>query len=129
VLESLAGRLKRRGLIILISDFFDDANALMRAVGILRRKGHELLVFQLWDRDELEFPFSRWSRFENLEQDEDHLMLDPVVVRQSYLKVLAEFRQTLKTNMLKSEVDVVEMTTDQPHAIALKEYLALRMRR
>jgi hypothetical protein len=88
-----------------------------------------MIVFQLWDRDELEFPFSRWSRFENLENMEDHLMLDPVVIRQSYLKVLAEFRQTLKNNMLKSEVDVVEMQTDQAHAIALKEYLSLRMRR
>jgi len=129
VLESLAARLKRRGLLILISDFFDDVPALMRAVGILRRKGHELLVFQLWDRDELEFPFSKWSRFENLENLEDNLMLDPAVIRQSYLKVLAEFRQNLRDGLLKHEVDVVEMQTDQPHALALKEYLTLRMRR
>ncbi len=129
VLESLAGQLKRRGLIILISDFFDDLQALMRAVAVLRRKGHELLVMQLWDRDELEFPFSKWSRFENLEQLDDHLMLDPAVVRQGYLKVLGEFRQGLKDGLLKHEVDVVEMRTDKPHAHALKEYLTLRMRR
>ena len=129
VLESLASRLKRRGVLILISDCFDDLPSLMRAVGVLRKKGHELIIFQLWDRDELEFPFSKWSRFENTENLEDHLMLEPAAVRASYLKVLAEFRQGLKEGMLKNEVDVVEMQTDQPHAIALKEYLTLRMRR
>ena len=129
VLESLAGRLKRRGLLILISDCVDDVPARLKAVGVLRKKGHEQLVFQLWDRDELEFPFSRWSRFENLEQLDDHLMLDPAVVRQNYLKVLAEFRQSLTEGLRRHEVDLVSMTTDQPHAVALKEYLALRMKR
>lgn len=129
VLESLAGRLKRRGLLILISDLFDDPAALLKATAVLRKKGHELLVFQLFDRDELEFPFSRWARFENLEVLDDHLMLDPVVVRQSYLKVLAEFREAVTTGLRKNEVDLVPMVTDEPHAVALKQYLALRMRR
>ena len=129
VLESLAGRLKRRGLIILISDLFDDVPALLKAVGVLRKKGHELMAFQLFDRDEIDFPFSRWSRFENLEQNEDFLMLDPPAIRQSYLKVLAEFRQSLTEGLRRHECDLVPMITDEPHAIALKEYLALRMRR
>jgi len=129
VLESLAGRLKRRGLIILISDLFDDVPALLKAVGVLRKKGHELMAFQLFDRDEIDFPFSRWSRFENLEQNEDFLMLDPPAIRQSYLKVLAEFRQNLTEGLRRHECDLVPMITDEPHAIALKEYLALRMRR
>jgi uncharacterized protein (DUF58 family) len=129
VLESLAGRLKRRGLIILISDLFDDVPALLKAVGVLRKKGHELMAFQLFDRDEIDFPFSRWSRFENLEQNEDFLMLDPPAIRQSYLKVLAEFRQNLTEGLRRQECDLVPMITDEPHAIALKQYLALRMRR
>ena len=129
VLESLAGRLKRRGLIILISDLFDDVPALLKAVGVLRKKGHELMAFQLFDRDEIDFPFSRWSRFENLEQSEDFLMLDPPAIRQSYLKVLAEFRQSLTEGLRRHECDLVPMITDEPHAVALKEYLALRMRR
>jgi len=129
VLESLAGRLKRRGLIILISDLFDDVPALLKAVGVLRKKGHELMAFQLFDRDEIDFPFSRWSRFENLEENEDFLMLDPPAIRQSYLKVLAEFRQSLTEGLRRHECDLVPMITDELHAIALKEYLALRMRR
>jgi uncharacterized protein (DUF58 family) len=129
VLETLAGRLKRRGLLILISDLFDDPAALLKSIGVLRKKGHELLVFQLFDRDEIDFPFNRYSRFENLELADDHQQLDPVVIRQSYLKVLAEFRETLRDGLRKHEVDLVPLITDEPHAAALKAYLSLRMRR
>jgi uncharacterized protein (DUF58 family) len=129
VVESLAMRLKRRGLVILISDLFDDAAALLRAIGVLRRKGHEIMVFQLWDRDELDFPFGNWSRFENLEQDEDFLLLDPSVIRQRYMTVLEEWRKSMTEGLRKHEVDVIPMVTDEPHTEALRKYLALRMRR
>jgi uncharacterized protein (DUF58 family) len=77
VIESLAQRLKRRGLVILISDFFDDPAALLQSIGVLRKKGHEVIALQLWDRDEIDFPFGNWARFENLENDDDFLLLDP----------------------------------------------------
>ena len=129
VVESLAMRLKRRGLVILISDLFDDGAALLRAIGVLRKKGHEILVFQLWDRDELDFPFGNWSRFENLENDEDFLLLDPSVIRQRYMVVLDEWRKAMNEGLRKHEVDVVPIVTDEPHTEALRKYLALRMRR
>lgn len=128
VIESLAPRLKRRGLIILISDLFDDTAELLRSIGVLRKKGHEILVFQLWDRDELEFPFGNWSRFENLENTEDFLLLDPAVIRHRYMEVLARFRKDLADGLLKNQVDLVPMITDEPHAAALRKYLSLRMR-
>lgn len=129
VVESLATRMKRRGLMILISDLFDNSADLLRAIGVLRRKGHEILVFQLWDRDELEFPFGNWSRFENLENDEDFLLLDPAAIRLRYLDVLARFREELQDGFRRHQVDLVSMVTDEPHSQALKNYLSLRMRR
>lgn len=128
VIESLAMRLKRRGLIVLISDLFDDPASLLRAIGVLRKKGHEILVFHLLDRDEVEFPFGNWARFENLENIEDFLLLDPAVVRQRYLEVLANFRKELSEGFLKRQIDLVPMITDEPHTEALRKYLALRMR-
>ncbi len=128
VLESLAQRLKRRGLVILISDFFDDPAALLKAIGVLRKKGHEIIAMQLWDRDELEFPFGQWSRFENLEKDEDFLLLDPATIRQRYLEVLKNFQEQLKDGLRKHQVDFLSLPTDEPHAAALRSYLALRMR-
>jgi uncharacterized protein (DUF58 family) len=129
VLESVVQRVKRRGLIILISDLFDDAAALMKAVGVLRRQGHELLVFQIWDRDELEFNFSQWSRFESLESAENSLLLDPPTVRAGYLKALAQFRQEIRDGLKRHETDLLQVCTDEPHSEALRQYLALRMKR
>ncbi|HSJ01397.1 MAG: DUF58 domain-containing protein [Verrucomicrobium sp.] len=129
VLQNLAGRMKRRGLIILISDCFDDAATLLQSVGVFRKQGHEIIVFQLWDRDELEFPFSRWARFENMERSEDVLLLDPAAIRQRYLQTVATFREELNEGLRRHQVDLVPIVTDEPLAAAVKAYLALRMRR
>lgn len=128
VLESLAQRLKRRGLVILISDFFDDPAAILKAIGVLRRQGHEIIAMQLWDRDELDFPFGQWSRFENLENLDDALLLDPTAVRLRYLEVQREFQEQLKEGFRKHQVDYLALPTDEPHSAALRHYLSLRMR-
>jgi uncharacterized protein (DUF58 family) len=128
VIESLAQRLKRRGLVILISDFFDDPAALLRAIGILRKKGHEVIALQLWDRDEIDFPFGNWARFENLENDDDFLLLDPATIRQRYLEVQKNFAEQLKDGFRKHQVDYLSLPTDESHSAALRSYLALRMR-
>jgi len=128
VLESLGGRLHRRGLIVILSDFFDDADALLKAVGILRHQGHEIIVMQLWDRDELDFRLGRYARFESLEDVTDQLALDPTAIRQRYLEVLRVFRGTLREGLRKHQVDLLELVTDQPHAEALRQYLARRLR-
>jgi len=128
VLESLAQRLKRRGLVILISDFFDDPAALLRSIGVLRKKGHEIIALQLWDRDEIDFPFGNWARFENLENDDDFLLLDPATIRQRYIEVQQNFAEQLKEGFRKHQVDYLSLPTDESHSAALRSYLALRMR-
>jgi uncharacterized protein (DUF58 family) len=128
VLESLAQRLKRRGLVILISDFFDDPAALLRSIGVLRKKGHEIIALQLWDRDEIDFPFGNWARFENLENDDDFLLLDPATIRQRYIEVQQNFAAQLKDGFRKHQVDYLSLPTDESHSSALRSYLSLRMR-
>ena len=128
VLESLAQRLKRRGLVILISDFFDDPAALLRSIGVLRKKGHEIIALQLWDRDEIDFPFGNWARFENLENDDDFLLLDPATIRQRYIEAQQNFAAQLKEGFRKHQVDYLSLPTDESHSAALRSYLSLRMR-
>ncbi len=128
VIESLAQRLKKRGLVILISDFFDNPTAILKAVGILRKKGHEIITLQLWDRDEIDFSFGNWARFENLENDEDFLLLDPATVRQRYMEVQRHFVNELKEGFRKHQIDSMSLVTDESHSLALRNYLALRMR-
>ena len=128
VIESLAQRLKRRGLVILISDFFDDPAALLQSIGILRKKGHEVIAMQLWDRDEIDFPFGNWARFENLENNDDFLLLDPATIRQRYIEAQQNFAAQLKDGFRKHQVDYLSLPTDEPHSAALRSYLSLRMR-
>lgn len=128
VVESLAQRLKRRGLVILISDFFDDPAALLKAVGVLRKKGHEIIAIQLWDRDEIDFPFGSWARFENLENNDDFLLLDPSTIRLRYLEEQRRFTEQIKEGFRKHQVDHLSLVTDESHSLALRNYLSLRMR-
>ena len=59
VVKSLVPRLRRRGLVVLISDCFGDVSSLVKSLAQLRHRGHEVLIFQIWDRDELDFPFKQ----------------------------------------------------------------------
>ncbi|MFC5454196.1 DUF58 domain-containing protein [Prosthecobacter fluviatilis] len=128
VVESLAQRLKRRGLVILISDFFDDPAALLRSIGVLRKQGHEIIAIQLWDRDEIDFPFGNWARFENLENNDDFLLLDPATIRLRYIEAQQKFAEQLKDGFRKHQVDYLSLPTDESHSAALRNYLSLRMR-
>ncbi len=128
VFHQLVPRLNRRGMVIVISDCFGDVSAMMKAFAHLRHKGHEIIVFQIWDRDELEFPFRQWTRFINLEVENDIHMIDPTTLRESYLSRLADFQDELKQGCRRHRIDLVPLVTDEPHAEALSRYLAFRAR-
>lgn len=95
--EEVATRLGRRGLIILVSDFFTPIPELRQAFARLNYEGHETLCLQVIDPDEQEFPFRNWSRFRGLE-GEEAMLCEPAVVRESYLKNFqAHQRQLVET--------------------------------
>lgn len=128
-LREIFQKIHRRGLIVVLSDLFDDVTDVLRALAQFRHAGHEIIVFQLWHRDELEFPFTHWTRFECLEVGGLSHRLDPAHVRSAYLQKLAEYRDALTKGCRRHRIDLVPMVTDQPYADALARYLALRMRR
>ena len=128
VFHSLVPRLHRRGLVVVLSDCFGEVAPMMKAFAHLRHRGHEIVVFQIWDRDELDFPFKQWTRFENLEVANDHHMIDPATLRKSYLERLEEFRNELKLGCQRNKVDLVPLITDESYSAALSKYLAFRMR-
>ena len=128
VVKSLVPRLRRRGLVVLISDCFGDVSSLVKSLAQLRHRGHEVLIFQIWDRDELDFPFKQWTKFVNLEMEADNHMVDPASLRKSYLSNLEKFREELKRGCLRNRVDLVPLVTDEPYAAALARYLAARMK-
>jgi uncharacterized protein (DUF58 family) len=126
VLHSVGKRLKRRGLILVFSDCFDEVPPLARALRLLRLRGHEVLLFQIMAPEELSFSFSRWSRFECLETAGLHVDLDPPSARKRYLARLQTFIDDLKQECLRNRCDFVPFSTDQDLGDTLAQYLTRR---
>ena len=126
VFRQLVPKLRRRGMVIIISDCFGDVPELLKSLAHLRHARHEILIFQIWDKDELDFPFKQWTRFDCLEQAGNRHMVDPAHLRASYLENLERYREDLKQGCYRNRIDLVPMTTDQPYADALGYYLAKR---
>lgn len=129
VLHDLVPKLNRRGLLVIISDCFGDVNAFLKAMAHFRHARHEILVFQIWHPDELDFPFTQWTQFECLERAGVKHLLDPVGLREAYLENLERFRSELLLGCRRNKIDLVPFTTDQPYAQALAAYLSRRMAR
>jgi uncharacterized protein (DUF58 family) len=129
VFHDLVPRIHRRGLLIILSDCFGDVQNLLSALAHLRHARHEIIIFQLWDKDELEFPFRQWTRFDCLEVAQKRHLVDPNHLRAAYLENLERWRAELKQGCHRHRIDLVPMTTDRPYAEALAEYLTLRVRR
>ena len=102
VLHGVGKRLKRRGLVVVFSDCFDDVDALIKSLRLLRLRGHDVLVFHVLAPEERTFSFNRWSRFECLETAGLHLDLDPSSIRQRYLERLQTFLDDLQRECLRS---------------------------
>jgi uncharacterized protein (DUF58 family) len=129
VFHDLVPRIHRRGLIIILSDCFGDVQNLLSALAHLRHARHEIMIFQIWDKDELEFPFRQWTRFDCLEIDGKKHLIDPNHLRGAYLENLERYRSELRQGCHRHRIDLVPLTTDRPYAEVLAEYLTLRMRR
>ncbi|MEI7822071.1 MAG: DUF58 domain-containing protein, partial [Verrucomicrobiota bacterium] len=92
VFHDLVPKLHRRGLLIIISDCFGEVSNFLKALAHFRHARHEILVFQIWHPDELNFQFKGWTQFECMERDGIKHLLDPAVLRQAYLANLEKFR-------------------------------------
>ena len=128
IFHELAPKLHRRGLVILLSDCFDTPADLLRGLAHFRHARHDVIVFQIWHRDELDFPFRGRVRFDDLERSGHRRELDAQVLRRQYLARLADFREQLREGCARHRIDLVPVVTDQPYAAALREYLVRRMR-
>lgn len=114
-----------RGIVVLISDLFDDLDALMKAVERLRFRNHEVIVFHLWDPWERWLPLEGHCRFRDLETGET-LVTQAESVRADYLAAVEAWREQLENECRDRAIDRVELTTDEPLDQALLDYLVRR---
>jgi uncharacterized protein (DUF58 family) len=127
VLQDLADSLKRRGLVILISDLLDEYEEVLKGLKQIRSRGSEVMVFHLLDRDELEFPFEKPSLFEDMEE-EVKLLADPRSIRSAYLKTIQSLIESYKSSCASNLIDYHLFDTSIGLDKALTQYLTWRQK-
>jgi len=127
VLRRLADTLPRRGLVVLISDFLDDRDGILRGLRLLERRGHDLAVLHVMDDDELDFPFEGPTRFEGLELPQ-HLACNPRGLRAGYLEALTAFLGDVRRRAAAVGADFELARTGEPAEVPLVRFLARRTR-
>ncbi len=123
----LAEHIKRRGLIIVISDLFDDPKEVMRGLSHFRHKRHEVLLFHVFDEAEINFPFRQLSDFVDMETNE-RLQVDPKYVREEYVRLVNEFIDQYRKDCSEMKIEYVATHTGVPYDAMLTQYLGKRMR-
>ena len=126
IFHDIAERVHRRGLIIVISDLFDNPEMVLNALHHFRYRKHEVIVLHVMAEEELTFPFDRWSLFRDLELLERRVQLDPRSIRAAYLDEVRRFIQSLEKGCGQMNIDYVPLTTKRDYDVALATYLARR---
>jgi uncharacterized protein (DUF58 family) len=126
--ELAAHHLKRRGMVIILSDFFDDLEALTKALRHLRHRNHEVILFHVLAPEEIEFPFNRLTQFRDLEALDNRQVVDARRLREEYLKNFTSFCEQLCRRAGNMQIDYHLLRTDKPVDRALGIYLTRRQR-
>lgn len=126
---TLISTLKRRCLVVIISDLLDDPEAILTALTQFRHERHELILFHIVAPEEAEFPFARPSQFRNLEQAGHRLLVDPHRLRHRYLDRFGRFCSQFEQLATDPGIDYQRVLTSDPYAMALGSYLSSRARR
>jgi uncharacterized protein (DUF58 family) len=125
VLDQLAEKLTHRSVIVILSDFFDDLEGIKQGLRHLRYKKHEIMVFQILDPQETDFPFEDVTLFKGLEEAGE-LLTEPQALRQGYLEQLAAFTETLKKTCRGMNIDFQRFVSSEGLDVALSQFLATR---
>jgi uncharacterized protein (DUF58 family) len=127
VFGTMADRLKRRGLVIILSDLLSDPTEVIRGLKHFRHRRHEVVVFQVLDPRERDFGFQRAARFEDMETGEILPTL-PAQIRSAYTAQMRDLIDNYRRNCLESLVDFHLLDTEVPFGHALYAYLGKRSR-
>jgi len=123
--HQLAETIKRRALVVVISDLFDDPEKLVAALKHFRHKKHEVVVLHTLDPVEVSFPFDDVTQIEDMETNRQ-VVSDPRAFRKAYLEELAKFLDLVRGGCTTAQIDYALAQTDQRFDLFLGTYLARR---
>jgi len=126
-LQRLAEHFGRRGIIVVISDFYADPDEIFEAVGPLRFRGNDVILFHVLDPQEIDFSFSEPSSFEDLESG-DQIPIVPAALADQYRALVAAHIEALTTRSSQQRIDYMLLNTSQPLDFALFRFLSMRER-
>ena len=125
ILDSMAERIKKSGLVILISDLLDDPKNVMKGLNHFRHNKQEVIVFHLLDKQEFNFTFNERTKFSDMETGET-ITTDPWHIQSSYQDKIKLFINKFKRECGNQKIDYVPIFTDQNFDLALSEYIRKR---
>lgn len=126
-LNSIAEKVKKRGLIIVISDFFDDVDSILMAMKHFKYKKNEVIVFQILDPIEKDFAFEKDAIFVDKET-KDELTTQPHQIQKAYQQAMNDFIHKLKSECINNKIEYNQIETTTPFDKALFAYFKKRAR-
>jgi hypothetical protein len=126
-LRDVAEALRKRGLVVVISDFLDDADRVIDGLKHFRYRGTEVIAFHVLDPAELRFPFEAAARFRDSETA-DEVLAVPGAVREPYLRAITELQERYRRELQLNGIDYVMLDTSVPLESGLMSYLMARRR-
>ena len=127
VLHEMAERINKRGLVIIISDLFDDPNNIMNGLKHFRHSKQEVILFHILDRNELEFDFNTRTKFVDMESGEE-ITTDPWHVKNDYKNLIKGLQNYYKSECRLNLIDYVPLFTDDSLDKGLNEYFNKRQK-
>jgi uncharacterized protein (DUF58 family) len=127
--DRVAEEVRRRGLVIILSDCFGEVGPMLRALQHFRHRRHEVLLFHILAPEEIDFPFKKWTQFRDLEVAGHRRLVDPQQLRKAYRENFDRFCQELRGACGRAQADYHLIRTDEPVDRALGIYLSRRQQR
>jgi uncharacterized protein (DUF58 family) len=127
VMTRVSEQIRSRGMVIVISDLLCDLDAFYKSLGRFQYGGHEVLIMQVLDREEIELPFNDSVLFKDIEGDEQ-LFAEPWAFRKAYMKAMEGFIEEVRQRCRFCGMDHVLLHTDDDLSLALSHYLHQRQR-
>jgi len=128
VFHDLAERLRRRGVVVVFSDLFDDPARVLAGLQHFRHRRHDVILFHVLDAAEIDFPFRRPTLFRGMEAD-PNVTADPRALRKAYLREFGNYCDQLMRGCRAYGIEYIKTRTDQPLDAALSNFLSSRMAR